>query len=197
MGEKFMIFYATQKTLERFKLITSDQLPSPFKEVALKVRELESGDGLKEWGAKILYFDRRKCIQFVNFASKFTLFLCDIKVDEVSQIPTLIGDYMFDIYADDPEMLELLKKYLNELPVAIFEKIKDRTIISNLNNTQRDFAWDGYRFYDFIENNVLQTRKINKMVNFDWIIRAKIDGKEDYTFPGERFKQLLQERYKE
>ena len=191
-----MIIYATQKTLERFKLTTSEELPSPLKEMAIKIREIESGDGLKEWGAKILYFDRRKCMQVVNFASKLTFFLCDIKVDEVYQVPNLIFDYIYDIYSDDPEMLPLLEKYSNETQIAITEKIKDKSIISALNNTQRDFAWDGYRFYEFIENNILQTRKINKLVNFDWIISNRIDGKKDYNFAGERFKQLLKERYK-
>ena len=34
-------------------------------------------------GLKLFYFDRRKCVQAANFASKLTLFLFDIKNEEI------------------------------------------------------------------------------------------------------------------
>lgn len=75
-----MIIYATKKTLERYNLKLPSQLNPSLRMLTESAIRAESGDGLLEWGAKLFYFDRRKCIQITNFASKFTLFLCDIKV---------------------------------------------------------------------------------------------------------------------
>lgn len=145
---------------------------------------------------KLFYFDRRKCIVAMNFASKFTVFLFDIKVDDLSNVGNFISDYLFELYKDDEEMTSfLLPKYLDEAPHCVFAPLKDKSIISYLNNMVSGFACDGYRFYDFIENNILKTIEINIQVNFDYIVSDKIDGKKDYIFPGKRVKELLVERY--
>jgi len=73
-----MIIYATKLTFERYKLKLPAELTPPIDRIAQAVIEKESGDKLLEWGAKLFYFDKRKCIQVVNFASKFTLFLIDM-----------------------------------------------------------------------------------------------------------------------
>ncbi len=48
--------------------------------------EDKTGDQLLEWGLKLFYFDGMKCVQAVNFASKLTLFLFDIKNEEIGYI---------------------------------------------------------------------------------------------------------------
>ena len=67
-----MIIYATKQTIERHKIVLPQDMHSPIKEMALATVQKESGDRLLEWGAKLFYFDRRKCLQVVNFASKLT-----------------------------------------------------------------------------------------------------------------------------
>lgn len=58
-----MILYATKETFDRFKLKLSEEMSSPLLGALSKsVIEHELGDGLLEWGAKLFYFDRRKCI---------------------------------------------------------------------------------------------------------------------------------------
>ncbi|QOV18188.1 hypothetical protein INP51_09040 [Blautia liquoris] len=69
-----MIIYATKQTFERYKLKLPKELTPPINQIAEAVIENESGDKILEWGAKLFYFDKRKCIQVVNFASKLTLF---------------------------------------------------------------------------------------------------------------------------
>ena len=169
---------------------------SPIREMALAAVQKESGDRLLEWGAKLFYFDRRKCLQVVNFASKLTLFLFDVKVDDLSGVGNAIAQYLLDIYSNNATMTKLLKRFFDDYPVVAFDRLTDKRAIATLNHTQLTFADDGYRFFDFIENNVLQTKKINKKVNFDWIFTEKIDGKTDYFYSGEKFEQLLKERYK-
>jgi len=190
-----MIIYATKQTIERYRIVLPQDMHSPIKEMALATVQKESGDGLLEWGAKLFYFDRRKCLQVVNFTSKLTLFLFDVKVDDLPAVGNAIAQYLLDIYSDNATMTKLLKRFFDDYPVVAFDRLTDKRAIATLNHTQLTFADDGYRFFDFIENNVLQTRKINKKVNFDWIFTEKKDGKTDYFYSGEKFEQLLKERY--
>lgn len=60
-----------------------------------------------EWGGKLFYFDRRKCLQVVNFASKLTLVLVDIKVDDLPSVGNLIANYLFDVYSESKEMKKI------------------------------------------------------------------------------------------
>lgn len=145
---------------------------------------------------KLFYFDRRKCLAAMNFASKFTVFLIDIKMSELSDIGNYLSRYLVELFQDDEEMQNiLLPKYLTESAVCIFAPIKDKSMISHLNRIVSDFALDGYKFYDFLENGILNTMAINELVNFDFVVSDKIDGKVAYIIPGKRFKELLSERY--
>ncbi|MBO4252099.1 MAG: hypothetical protein J5911_05530 [Clostridia bacterium] len=191
-----MIIYATKQTIEIYKIVLPQDMHSPIREMELATEQKENGDRLLEWGAKLFYFDRRKCLQVVNFASKLTLFLFDVKVDDLAGVGNAIAQYLLDIYSNNATMTKLLKRFFDDYPVVAFDRLTDRRTIATLNHTQLTFADDGYRFFDFIDNNVLQTRKINKKVNFDWIFTEKIDGKTDYFYSGEKFEQLLKERYK-
>ncbi len=74
-----MIIYGTKQTLERYKLKLPQEILDEKDDSAQTVLQNESGDKLQEWGAKLFYFEGRKYIQVVNFDSKFTLFLIDIK----------------------------------------------------------------------------------------------------------------------
>jgi hypothetical protein len=58
------------------------------------------------------------------------------------------------------------------------------------------FANDGDAFYDYFENGILQTKKMNHNVNFEWMVTQTINGKTKYIYPGERFKELLLKRYR-
>ena len=130
----------------------------------------------------------------MNFASKFTIFIFDIENEEIADIANVIAKYMFDIYDNDKEMKSFLEKLFEEYPVCAFSRLEDKSIISSLNRNQINFADDGYRFYDYIENGILKTRKINKKANWDNLLSIKINGKVEYIYPAEYFKKLLLER---
>lgn len=190
-----MILYVTKQTFERYKLKMPEDLSFPMNEIAKATIAKESGNRLLEWGGKLFYFDGRKCIQFVNFASKLTVFLFDIKVDELPMVGNYIANYLLDIYYKDKKMIKLLKRWFEEHPACCFSKLTDKSAISTLNHTQLSFADDGNRFYDFIANGILNTREINKMVNTDWLFTQKINGKTEYFFTADRFKELLTQIY--
>ncbi len=166
-----MIIYATKQTIERYKIKMLQEFTDPvMRSIVEAVYKKEHGDRLLEWGAKLFYFDRRKCIQVCNFASKFTIILVDVKIAELESVGDAIAQYMFDIYSDNAEMTKLLKKFFANYPLVCFAKLTDRSAISTLNRLQTYYLEDGYRLYDYIENGILQTRKLNRFLNTDYFV---------------------------
>ncbi|MCD8181468.1 MAG: hypothetical protein LUF26_08330 [Firmicutes bacterium] len=191
-----MIIYATKQTVDRYGIRMPDEFENPrVRALAHSTYERERGDGLLEWGAKLFYFDRRKCIQFCNFASKLTVILADIKKNELKFAPNAIAENLFNIYSDDKKMTALLERFFAEHPIACYSKLTDRSIISTLNRTQSDYLYDGYRLYDFIEDNILHTLKLNKVINKENPVSKNVNGKREYFFPAEEFAALLKARY--
>lgn len=190
-----MILYATKETVERYKIKTPEELSSPMKEIALAVIQKESGDKLREWGCKLLYFDGRKCLQVVNFASKLTLFLIDFKVATLPHIGNVIAEYIFEIYKDKPEMEKCINRFFETAPFACFARLKDKSIIATLNRTQWEWAQDGHEFFKYIKDGILCSKKINKDINHNWIFTQKENGKTEYFSSEERFEELLKERF--
>lgn len=190
-----MIIYATKQTFDRLKLKMPAELKPRMDTVAQAVMDHEKGDRLCEWGRKLFYFDRRKCVQVVNFASKFTLFLVDIKLDDLPIMGQMIAEYIFGIYSADKKMQQALERMFEEYPIMCFSKLKDRSVIATLNSTQTRFANDGYRFYDFISDGILHTRDINYQVNFHWLFTMNSNGKTEYYYAGDKFKALVLKRW--
>lgn len=190
-----MILYFTKLTLERYKLKLPHEMTPPTNQIIESLMAKERGNELLEWGGKIFYFDRRKCVQLVNFASKFTLFLIDLKVDAVSEIGNIVAQYLLELYKDDAKMCDCLKRMFSEAPFCTIDRLTNRSIIATLNQTQQSFAWNGYRFYDYIQDNVLHTIQINKDVNFEYPASRKTDMGKDFFYRGKLFRELVTTRY--
>lgn len=190
-----MILYATKETIQRFGIPMIDELSDFNQVLAKKLIEEQTGDPLLEWGIKIFYFDRRKCVQAVNYASKMAIFLFDLKNDEIAYISNAIAQYLLNIFENDKEMEKTLKKFFEDYPFCTFSKISNRSIISSLNHNQLEFAGDGDAFYDYIENGVLKTKDINKEFNWEWITTNTINGKKEYIYPAKCFREMLLKRY--
>lgn len=163
--------------------------------LARAVYQQEQGDRLLEWGAKLFYFDRRKCVQVCNFASKFTVVLVDFKKADMEYAGNAVAHYMMDIYDQDKEMVALLNRFFRDYPLVCFGRLTDRKTIASLNQFQTRFLEDGYRLYDYIEGNILHTRKLNRDINTDYLMTEKVNGKTQYFLPAEKFATLLKERY--
>lgn len=191
-----MIYYATQQTLERYKLNTPENFQSETGDIVRMIANKERGNRLYEWGCKLFYFDRRKCLQVVHFASKLTIFLIDIKMDDILYATNAVAQYIFDIYDGDKMMKRALERYFKSSPIVVFDKITDRSIIATLNKTQSDWAENGYYFYEFIINGILQTKEINRKINRDWIFTCKVNGKTEYIRSAEKFEKLIKENFK-
>lgn len=192
-----MIIYTTKETFERFKLKLPGDMSSPLvSSLSQTILEQEHGDSLLEWGGKLFYFDRRKCIQVVNFASKLTLFLIDIKLDDLPDVGNLMANYLFDLYDGNTKMTRLLNRFFSDYPAVAFSRLQNRSVIAQLNQTQSRYLDDGYRLYDYIEDGILHSRRINRDINREWYFTEKINGKREYFNSAERFEKLLKARYK-
>lgn len=189
-----MILYITKKTKDRFNIPLYSELTDELELLARNILVKEQDDIFK-WGVKIFYFDRRKCLQIMNFASKVSIFLIDIKVKDVKEISNMLAHYLKIIYEDDLEVVELLDRYFKETPISFFDTLKDRSVIGSLNHNERYFLEGGYRLYDFIENGTLHTIRLNKQFDFRYIVGKKSNGKTEYIVPGEEFKKMLSQRY--
>ena len=131
----------------------------------------------------------------MNFASKFTLFLIDIKVADLDNVGDSIAFYLLELYKNDKEMTIALKKMFAEHHLICFSKLTDRSIIATLNTTQSGFAEDGYRLYDYIWDSILHSLELNHVINFKWSFTMKVNGRTERFYPGEKFRELVVARY--
>lgn len=191
-----MILYATKETIKELNIPMPDELSIFNNIIANKVIKEQTGDGLLEWGLKLFYFDGRKCIQVVNFASRLALFLFDIKNEEIGDIANEIAMYLNKIYSKDLCMKSILEKFYNEYPVCVFSRLVNKSIIASLNHNQSQHADNGYRFYEYIDKNILNTIKINNDFNWNYLTIKNINGKKEYIYPAEYFRELLINRYR-
>ena len=128
-----MIIYVTKQTFQRYKLKLPNELTPPLNQIVEAVIQKESGDKILEWGAKLFYFDKRKCIQIVNFASKLTLFLVDIKLADLGNVGDMIARYLLELYKTDKQMTGALKRMFGTNPITCFGKLTDKSAIATLN----------------------------------------------------------------
>lgn len=192
-----MIIYATKKTFERYELKMPEEMKNPLVAAASKATiERESGDRLCEWGAKLFYFTGKKCLLLTNFETKLCIVLVDFKVGNLAEIGNWIVTYLIELYKNDKEMLDCMEILFAEHPACCFSRLKDKTAISVLNHAESDYLFYGNRLYDFLEGNVLQTKKPVYNMNFDRLIGYKDEnGSKYYEFPGVKFREAMIKRY--
>lgn len=189
-----MIYYATKETMQRYKLKTPEELESPSAPLVQIVKQMEAGDPIYEWGCKLFYFNRRKCLQIMHFETRLVIYLVDIRLKEIGFAANALANYLMDMYSADEEMCRALEEYFASAPVAIFDRITNRSVISHLNTTLSRWARDGYRFYDYIVDGVMLTRQINRDVN-EVPVRLRIDGKETILSPYDYFAERIKARF--
>lgn len=186
-----MILYATNKTIEELNL----PIANIKNKAANKIIEEQTNDSLLEWGIKLFYFNKIKCLQAVNFASKLTIFLFDVRNEEIEYIGNAIATYLMEIYSNDTKMKKVLMKFFYDYPSSTFAKLTNKSVTAILNNNQHHYAEDGKKFYDYVKNNVLNSMQINKDYNWKQLVTRNINGRDTYVFPAEYFKELILERY--
>lgn len=177
-----MNIYGTKQTLERYKLDTT--------EPAIIASDEER---LFAYGIKVFYSNRKKCLQVVNFASKLTLIIYDVKNSDIKNLDTIIEDQIKQLFKNDSEMNELLAKYYADNSDLTINKLTDRSIISTLNRNQMILV-DSINIANEIDDDGT-CRGLNKFVNFDYLQTITLNKKPRYFYPAEEFKNLLSKMY--
>ncbi|MCD7796788.1 MAG: hypothetical protein LUG95_04030 [Clostridiales bacterium] len=191
-----MIIYATKKTIETYKLKMPEEFIDPtVRSLVQSIIEKEQGNRLFEWGAKLFYFDGRKCLLLTNFASRMTLVMPGLEVSEIRYASEVVGGFLDYIYSDDKEISDLLKLYFAEQPYACYSRLTDKSVISSMNSYLRYYLWNGNRMYDYIWDNILHSKELNKKCNKEYPFGITVNGKKEYYFPAQKFAELLRERY--
>ena len=192
-----MIIYGTKQTMERYGIPQIKDIQDlKQKEAPTNIYDAEHDDRMLEWGAKVFYFERRKCLQVCHFASKITFVFLDFKKKEIPALSSLIARCMFALYEDKPDMQKLLNRLWEEHGGTCFEKLTDRKVISTMNYFQSAYIEFSGLLYDWIEEaGAIDMIKINKIINEDHIVSEKINGKTDYYCPIKKFEELLKEYY--
>ena len=103
-----MIYYATKETIQRYKLKTPEQLRPEIAPLVQTVVQRERGNRIYEWGCKLFYFDRRKCLQIMHFETKLVVFLVDLKMKDLEHAANAVANYLMDMYSDDVQMRKAL-----------------------------------------------------------------------------------------
>lgn len=81
-----MIYYATKETMQRYKLKVPQDLDPSISPLVQMIREKEDGQRIYEWGCKLFYFDRRKCLQIMHYETKLVIYLVDLKMADREHI---------------------------------------------------------------------------------------------------------------
>lgn len=192
-----MIFYATAKTMQLYNLKPPDRLSPASIPLAAELLARETGDRLKEWCVKQVYFAGKRCIVMMNHATRFTLFLYDISAHDMDCLSEIMAIHLFELFAGDDEMLHCLHAMLSENKYCVFAPAQDRSAIAALNHIYKDACSNGARFQSYVDyRNVLHTRQINYDMNFKWLQGLKADGTRDSIAAGPLFKQMVLDRYR-
>lgn len=168
-------------------------LPPPFQELSLKRRAVTAcANGAPSFSI----LQAKKCLLITNFETKLCIVLVDFKVGNLAKIGNWIITYLIELYKNDKEMLDCMEIFFAEHPACCFSRLKDKTAISVLNHAESDYLFYGDRLYDFLEGNVLQTKKPVYNMNFDRLIGYKDEnGSKYYEFPGVKFREAMIKRY--
>ena len=192
-----MIIYSTKETIKQFNIKMSQSLPYPKNEAAQAIIDREGSDDLLKWSAKYFEFDGKKCMQIMNMASMFTLFLMDVGKVELHYIGNMMANYMHDIYENDAEMLSAIEKMFEKTGGVCHTALNDTNVLMMMTQIQLKFALNGRRFYDYVENGVLKTAEINKTFNRGWPVRISVDGVDEEFVPADKFRELMIARFAE
>ena len=182
-----MICYATNETIQRLKLPVISELEPEIQTWVRKERDVK----IFEWGCKLFYLNRRKCLLFMNYETKLPIFVFDIKMKDRQYIGNAIANYLFDLYKDNKEMTKALRIYFEASPFVAFDKITNRSMISSINRMQEGFITTGY-VWNFLRDGILHTRELNRKAS-EYLSRRKVDGKEEWFIPYEDFEEKLKQ----
>lgn len=179
----------TKRTAERFNLDSRIKLDT---KITSGLGNSNAND-IFSWGAKVFYIQGKKSLQIMNMASKLTFVIIDIANKDLEEINELIYAYMIELMWDDASIRDFIQQYINDdsEKKLNFYYLKERSTISSLNYTQRTLLDDPEFIYSFVKDGILNVSEMNYYLNREYLVTIPIDGKKEYYYASEYFKDLL------
>ena len=179
----------TKRTAERYNLDSRIKLDT---KITASVGNSNTND-IFSWGAKVFYIQGKKSLQIMNMASKLTFVIIDIANKDLEEINELIYAYMIELMWDDASIRDFIQQYINDdsEKKLNFYYLKERSTISSLNYTQRTLLDDPEFIYSFVQDGILNVSEMNYYLNREYLVTIPIDGKKEYYYASEYFKDLL------
>ncbi len=183
----------TKRTAERYNLDSRIKLDT---KITASVGNSNTND-IFSWGAKVFYIQGKKSLQIMNMASKLTFVIIDIANKDLEEINELIYAYMIELMWDDASIRDFIQQYINDdsEKKLNFYYLKERSTISSLNYTQRTLLDDPEFIYSFVKDGILNVSEMNYYLNREYLVTIPIDGKKEYYYACEYFKDLLVLKY--
>ena len=100
---------------------------------------------------------------------------------------------MIELMWDDASIRDFIQQYINDdsEKKLNFYYLKERSTISSLNYTQRTLLDDPEFIYSFVKDGILNVSEMNYYLNREYLVTIPIDGKKEYYYASEYFKDLL------
>jgi len=112
------------------------------------------------WYAHLFYYDRRKCLIFVNALTRYTVTIPGLKVDEIRQPNKLLCESLKIQLACEGVPEGIIRKFLEHLYMPELTKSKNKSIIGTAVESQRhiEFYLEGGRIINEVEMGMKLSR---------------------------------------
>lgn len=65
----------------------------------------------------------------MHFATKMVIYLIDLNPDQIEYAANAVAEYLLDLYQNDDQMQEALKRFFQSAFQVAFDRITDRSMI--------------------------------------------------------------------
>ena len=146
------IIHCTQKLLKLLKrdITDIDKIPP-------------NPEGLGNWYANLLWFNRKKCILFTNEKTLYTFLIPKVKKENLKNI---IDEFLFNLNMNlqaEKFPLEVINKVMQEYTDMGFAKTASRHVLGSMNELAFEYKYLIINRYEGIEN--IRILGVNKEIN--------------------------------
>lgn len=189
-----MIFHITQGLAKKFNITMAEQLPQEERVAAMHLINTRNWDHLSAWGIKGFDFGSYRCFQMLNFTTKLGFFVFNIDSSDAAVLGHIMWEYMSMLYEGDEQMQQALERYFKLNRYSVYVPLLDKPALASLLNNERIFT-NMEKVGKYIDNGVLQTRKLNLEYNKGYLVARILGGRTEFIVPADRFRQVIMQRY--
>lgn len=168
------------------RIFVSGKIKSTYKGLDLQPLPNESGDDvpLNTWNAHFKTFERRKCWLVTHAASRYTVFIPDIRANMLKDfkhifLDCLVNQLLNTLYQDDLRVTDpdKIARFIGD--IDFFPTNNDKGCMGTLN--QRGHEFDACRFVNGLSFEEFSFQEMGAISN--WYATMKVNGKQQRINP--------------